>query len=77
MTDKNALNIYLLCTKLLEELDESQTTSKFKQKFKFHTKGLIKEIENFDKLVFNEEEANSMMEFLNRKTKELNLILKK
>jgi len=75
MKDENALNIYLLSTRLLEELDKAEGTSIFRNKFKLHAKGMIKEIENFDKLVFNNDEKEVMMSYVTKKINELNTIL--
>lgn len=71
MKDNTALNIYALSTILLEQLDECEGSNLFRQKFKFHAKGLIKEIENFDILVSKEAESNYMNEFINEKRKQL------
>lgn len=65
--DKLALDIYVLSQKLLEKLDELEGTSLMKQKIKFHAKGLIKEIETFDKIVFQPQEADAIMEYLNER----------
>lgn len=75
MSNENALNIYLLSTRLLEELDKVEGTSIFRNKFKFHAKGMIKEIENFDKLIFHNDEKDVMMEYVNKKINELNTVL--
>ena len=71
MKNNTALNIYLLSSLLIEQLDSCEGTNVFRQKFKHHAKGLIKEIENFDKEVSNLTEANEMNEFINSKRKQL------
>lgn len=75
MTDNNALNIYILSNRLIEELDKLENTPAFKQKVKFHAKGLVKELEQFDKKVFQEGEAGPMMDYINRKSEELEAVL--
>lgn len=67
MEDNTALNIYTLSVILIDELDKCEGTNLFRQKFKYHAKGLIKEIENFDSSVAELTEANTMNEFINDK----------
>lgn len=67
MTDNTALNIYALSVLLIEELDKCEGTNIFRQRFKYHAKGLVKEIENFDRSVAELIEANQMNEFINKK----------
>lgn len=71
MQEQTALNIYSLSVLLLEQLDNCEGSSLFKNKFKFHAKGLIKEIENFDKSVSLLAEVDQMNEFINRKREKL------
>lgn len=75
MKDNTALELYLLLTLLLERLDNIKHHNIYKNKFKKYTKDLIKEIENFDKKVFQNEEASIMMQYLNDKTTEIEKVL--
>lgn len=71
MKDNTALNIYILSTLLLEQLDDCEGSNIFRQKFKYYAKGLIKEVENFDKQVLSLAEVKDMHEIINLKRDQL------
>lgn len=62
--NKLALEIYALSQKFIEKLDELEGTSLMKRKMKMHAKALIKEIETFDKSVFQTQEADDILEYV-------------
>lgn len=58
MNDMLYWEIYLLCSVLLEKLDELPGTNGYKQKMKMHANGMVKEIEKFDKNVASQVKAS-------------------
>jgi hypothetical protein len=65
MKDETAKNIYGFSILLLEELEKTEGTSTFKQKFKFHAKALISEIEKFDRDIYSHAGGEEMFDFVN------------
>lgn len=65
MKDKDILDLYALSVLLVEKLDEFEGHSLNKQRLKFYSKKLSKELENFDKKVYKFGDSNEMNNAVN------------